>query len=208
MAMSQYDDILSVDEDFEDAEQVLDPSLVSIATPVAANGRKRKTVTPGPAAAPRGRAWREKDSILLVKAFKWVEETRKGISTVSDSVLMKDNESQAIQDNNMYKHWLSLDPDETGRTSTSVIARWKDMVSMFKYFPYCIFIAYCRFIISFNDNKIVGSTGRPHWFQLLDVEQRAHIQARNKGNKKPAKVVMTTAVVELMLDPIDPGYLR
>ena len=47
---------------------------------------------------------------------------------------MKDWESQPIQDDKMYQRWLSLDPDETGRTSTSVIARWKDMVSMFKYF--------------------------------------------------------------------------
>jgi hypothetical protein len=35
----------------------------------------------------------------------------------------------------MYQRWLFLGPDETGRTQTSVIARWKDMVSMFKYFP-------------------------------------------------------------------------
>jgi hypothetical protein len=122
MAMSQSgDDILSVHEYFEDAEQVLDPSLMQTATPVATNGGERKAAMT-PLAATRGRAWREKDSILLVKAFKWVEDIRKGILE-SYSVLMKDYESQIIQDNNMYKCWLSLSPEETGRSSTSVIAR-------------------------------------------------------------------------------------
>ena len=79
MAMSQCDDVFSVDEDFEDAEQVLHPSL---AIPIATNGRKRKGVTPGaatPAAPQRGRGWRESDSILLVKAYEWVEKTKRGI---------------------------------------------------------------------------------------------------------------------------------
>ena len=89
-------------------------------------------------AAQRGRAWRKRDSILLVKTYEWIEETRKGTRFFVHSVLTKGNESQPIQDNNMYKYWLSLDPNETGQTSTSVIARWKDMVSMFKYVPYCI----------------------------------------------------------------------
>lgn len=136
--MSQCNDILSINESFEDSELVLHPSFMPIATPAAINdSQKRKAkVTPGVvtgAGTPqRGRAWREKDSILLVKAFEWIEENRKG--TVINYILMIDWESQPIQDDKMYKHWLFLGPDETGRTSTSVIARWKDMVSMFKYF--------------------------------------------------------------------------
>jgi hypothetical protein len=45
--MSQCKDILSIDEDFEDAEHVLHPSLMAIATSVTINTEKRKAVTPG-----------------------------------------------------------------------------------------------------------------------------------------------------------------
>jgi hypothetical protein len=151
MAMSQDEDISSIDKDFEDSElQVLDPS-VAIRTPVSTNGRKRKNAKPAgpPAGNSRGRAWREDDSILLVKAYSWVEETKKG-TAFSDHVLMKDWESQPIQESNIYKHWLFLDPDEKARTPTAVISCWKDMISMFKYFPCRIFIAYCRYIVSFD----------------------------------------------------------
>src|SRR5271163_1692837 len=123
--------------------------------------------------------------------------------TISDSVLMKDWESQPIQDSNMFQRWLSLRPDETGRTLSSVIVRWKDMVSMFKYFPDHVFVAHCRYIVSFNDHKIVGSTGRPKWFELPVVEQNDHIKARAKGNTRAKKVTINTAVIKLMLDPID-----
>ena len=51
MAMSPCDDAFSIDEDFEDAEQALHPSLLLKATPIATNGRKRKGVDPGVAAA-------------------------------------------------------------------------------------------------------------------------------------------------------------
>jgi hypothetical protein len=63
---------------------------------------------------------------------------------------------------------------------------------MFKYFAYCVLITYGRFIVSFNDHKIVGSTGRPKWFELLDIEQNEHINGRSKGNKKKAKKVVFT----------------
>jgi hypothetical protein len=36
---------------------------------------------------------------------------------------------------------------------------------------------------------IVGSTGRPKWSQLSEVEQNKQIQARAKGNKTKAKKV-------------------
>ena len=120
---------------------------------------------------------------------------------------MKDWESQPIQDNKMYKHWLSLCPEDH-RASTAVIECWKDMISMFKHFPCCVFVAYYRFIISFNDHKIVGSTGDPKWFQLLDIEQNEHIKARSKDNKNKPKKVMITAVVDLILDPNDRSYLQ
>ena len=127
MAISPHDDVFSVDEDFEDTNmEVLHPSLTPTATAVATKGQKKKgTPAVAAAAAQRGRAWRERDSILLVKAYEWTEETRKGTTFFIHSVLIKGNELQPIQDNNMYKYWLSLDPNETGRTSTSVIARWK-----------------------------------------------------------------------------------
>ena len=51
MAMSPCDVAFSIDEDFEDAEQALHPSLLPKATPIATNGRKRKGVDPGVAAA-------------------------------------------------------------------------------------------------------------------------------------------------------------
>lgn len=102
MAMSQCDDVLSIDEDFEDAEQILHPSLT---IPIIMNDRKMKAITPDAAAfgaaSQRGRGWRERDSILFVKAFKWIEEIRQD-TIISDSVLMKDWELQSIQDNNMY----------------------------------------------------------------------------------------------------------
>ena len=137
MAMSPCDDAFSIDEDFEDAEQALHPSLLLKAT------RKRKGVDPGVAAAgtpQRGRAWRERDSILLMQAYAWVEETKKGTTFFNHHVLIKEWWSQFIQDSNIYKCWLSLRPEDN-RTSSAVIARWKDMISMFKYFPPRIFVA-------------------------------------------------------------------
>ena len=127
-----------VDEDFEDAEQALHPSLLLKATPIAMNGRKRKGVDPGVAAA--GTPQRGRDSILLMQAYAWVEETKKGTTFFNHHVLIKEWWSQSIQDSNIYKRWLSLRPEDN-RTSSAVIARWKDMISMFKYFPPCIFIA-------------------------------------------------------------------
>ena len=143
MAMSPCDDAFSVDEDFEDAEQALHPSLLLKATPIATNSRKRKGVDPGVAAAgtpQRGRAWRERDSILLMQAYAWVEETKKGTTFFNHHVLIKEWWSQSIQDSNIYKRWLFLRPEDN-QTSSAVIARWKDMISMFKYFPPRIFIA-------------------------------------------------------------------
>ena len=83
---------------------------------------------------------------------------------------MKDWESQLIQDVNIYNRWLFLDPEEIGRTQMSVISCWKDMLSMFKYLPDHIIVAHCRYIVSFNNHKIVGSTGHPKWFELSEVE--------------------------------------
>ena len=59
MAISPFDDTFSIDEDFEDTEQALHPSLLLKATPIVMNGRKRKGVNSGVAAAgipQRGRA--------------------------------------------------------------------------------------------------------------------------------------------------------
>lgn len=111
--MINQDDNLSIDEDFEDS-QVLHPSLVRTATPVATNDSRKTKARVASAATgtgtQRGRAWREKDSILLVQAFEWVEENRKG-TTFFNYILMKDWESQPIQDDKMYQRWLSLDPE-------------------------------------------------------------------------------------------------
>jgi hypothetical protein len=75
--MSPLDDVLSVEDDFTFEDITLDPSLVPIATPNT--GRKRKNGKPSASVGTpqRGRAWREEDSILLVKAYAWVEETKK-----------------------------------------------------------------------------------------------------------------------------------
>ena len=106
MAMSLRDDIFSIDEDFEDAEQALHLSLLPKATPIATNAsRKRKGVDLGGAAAgtpQRGRAWRERDSILLVQAYAWVEETKKG-TIFFNHVLIKEWWTQSIQDTNIYE---------------------------------------------------------------------------------------------------------
>ena len=96
MAMSPCDDIFSIDEDFEDTKQALHPCLLPKATLVATNGRKRKGVDPGVAAVgtpQRGRAWRERDSILLMQAYAWVEETKKGTTFFNHHVLMKETGS-------------------------------------------------------------------------------------------------------------------
>lgn len=142
MAMSPRDDIFSVDEDFEDAEQALHPSLLPKATPIATNAsHKRKDVDLGVAAAgtpQRGRAWRERDSILLMQTYAWIEETKKVTTFFNHHVLMKEWWAQSIQDINIYERWLSLCPEDN-QTSSAVIARWKDMISMFKYFSPHIF---------------------------------------------------------------------
>ena len=76
MVMMNQDDNLSIDEDIDES-QVLHPSLVRTATPVAINdSRKTKARVASQASAAtgtgtqRGRAWREKDSILLIQAFE------------------------------------------------------------------------------------------------------------------------------------------
>ena len=143
MVMSPCDSIFTVEENFEDTEQTLHPSLLPQATPTPTNGRKRKSADSSVAATvspQRGRAWREKDSILLVQAYTWVEETKKGTTFFNHHILIKDWWSQSIQDSNIYKRWLSLHPEDN-RTSSAVIARWKDIISMFKYFPPYIFVS-------------------------------------------------------------------
>ena len=94
MAMSPCDDILSVDEDFEDAEQVLHPSLLPKATPIATNavtkGRMSTLVSLRRGHPQRGRAWRERDSILLVQTYAWIEETKKDTTFFNHHVLMKE----------------------------------------------------------------------------------------------------------------------
>ena len=67
---------------------------------------------------------RERDSILLMQAYAWVEETKKGTTFFNHHVLIKEWWSQSIQDSNIYKRWLSLWPEDN-RTSSAVIARWK-----------------------------------------------------------------------------------
>ena len=142
MVMSLCDSIFSVEENFEDTEQALHPSLLLQATSIPTNSRKRKSIDPSVVTteSPQwGRAWRERDSILLVQAYAWVEETKKGTTFFNHHMLIKEWWSQSIQDSNIYKCWLSLHPEDN-RTLFTVIARWKDMISMFKYFPPFIFI--------------------------------------------------------------------
>ena len=79
MMMSHCDNDLFIENNDPDAMQMLDPSLVPRATPE--NGRTGKNVkTPRLTGTPqqKGRAWREADSILLVKAYDWVQKTKKG----------------------------------------------------------------------------------------------------------------------------------
>lgn len=91
--MSSNDDTLSVDENFEDTEQALDPSLHSKAASIVTKSRKRKDVGSDvtvPGTPQRGRAWRERDSILLMQAYAWVEETKKGTTFFNRHVLIKE----------------------------------------------------------------------------------------------------------------------
>jgi len=46
----------------------------------------------------------------------------------------------------MFEYWKGLELEEV-RTQKSVMTRWSQMVSMFK------------FVVSFNDHRIAGSTG-------------------------------------------------
>ena len=46
MVMSPCDSIFSVEENFEDTEQALHPSLLLQATSIPTNGRKRKSIDP------------------------------------------------------------------------------------------------------------------------------------------------------------------
>ena len=89
MAMSPCDDAFSVDEDFEDAEQALHPSLLPKATPIAMNGRKRKGIDAGVAAAgtpQRGRAWRERE--ILSSSCSHMPGLRRPKKVLLSSIIM------------------------------------------------------------------------------------------------------------------------
>ena len=84
-------------------------------------------------------------------------------------------ESKTIQETRMYQYWQTLEPEET-RNQKSVIARWNQMLSMFK------------FVVSFNDHRIAGSTGQPNWFRLNPEERNEHLQAKAQKEKNFKKV--------------------
>jgi hypothetical protein len=130
--MNQFDDGLSDEEDVDDVTRVLDPSLLPSET--VSDARKRKDGKQTSVGTPGEKAWRERDSILRVKAYVWVEDSKHG--TTFSSLKLCFNERLGIAANSRRQHVQTLlRPDETGRSSTSVIARLKDMLSMFKYFP-------------------------------------------------------------------------
>jgi hypothetical protein len=77
--MSQLDDDVNVEEVIDDINQtVLSPTLSLMTSKATVNSQKRKNGNTSITSTPRGRAWRERDSVLLVKAYVWVEETKRG----------------------------------------------------------------------------------------------------------------------------------
>ena len=93
MVMSLCDSIFSVEENFEDTEQAFHPSLLLQATSIPTNSRKRKSIDSSIVtieSPQRRRAWRERDSILLVQAYAWVEKTKKGTTFFNYHMLIKE----------------------------------------------------------------------------------------------------------------------
>ena len=92
--MAQLDNDVNVEEVIDDVNHtVLSPALSLTTSKTMVNSQKRKNGNASFASTPRGRAWREKDSVLLVKAYVWVEETKRG--TVSFFKL-KANQRQRV----------------------------------------------------------------------------------------------------------------
>lgn len=80
-----------------------------------------------------------------------------------------------IQESRMYEYWQGLQPDEV-RSQKSVFTRWNQTISMFKY------------IASFNNHLIAGSTGQPSWFRLTPEERNQYMQAKAQKEKNFKKV--------------------
>ena len=77
--MAQLDNDVNVEEVIDDVNQtVFSPTLSLTTSKAMVNSQKRKNGNASIAPTPRGRAWRERDSVLLVKAYVWVEETKRG----------------------------------------------------------------------------------------------------------------------------------
>jgi hypothetical protein len=45
-----------------------------------------------------------------------------------------------------------------------------------------------KFVVSFNDHRIAGSTGQPNWFRLTPEERNEHLQAKAQKEKNFKKV--------------------
>jgi hypothetical protein len=79
----------------------------------------------------------------------------------------------------MYEYWKGLEPEEV-RIQKSVMTRWSQMISIFK------------FVVSFNDHRIAGSTGRGNWFRLSPDERNEFLQAKAQKEKGFKKVLIIT----------------
>ena len=137
------DDTPFLDETWDAAAQVLDPTLRAKR---GANGRKKNVPARHASLAmgsQRGKNWSEGDFLLLLKAYGWMEENKKSTTTSKGGRLMKGWEAKAILETRMYEYWMGLEPQET-RSQKSVMACWNQMVSIFK------------FVDSFNEHKIAG----------------------------------------------------
>jgi hypothetical protein len=132
-------DLMFIEED-NNVEKPVDTAITPPSTKAPAKKRpaKRQKLDdgrPGPGASSSGPNWNEADSIRLVKAHQYADERKKCKPTLERSQLTKAWETKEILQNRMYEHFQSLVPDEQ-RTKKSIITRWQEMVSKFKFFLY------------------------------------------------------------------------
>jgi hypothetical protein len=180
LSRQHHNDVLSGDEDFV-FDPVLDPSLVATAT------TKRKAAAVTAAGPQRGRAWREKDSILLVKAFEWVEDTRKSMCFL----YFYSNKRLGVAVCSRRQNVQTLvGPRPRRNTSDSVIGDCTlegyglDVQVLLSHVK---FIAYCRFIVSFNDNKIFAQPAVQSGFSCLTSSKTSIFKRGPKATRKKPK---------------------
>ncbi|KAE9032303.1 hypothetical protein PR003_g9917 [Phytophthora rubi] len=111
---------------------------------------------------PRGPNWTISETLKLIQAWR-----------MELDIPAEKREPAALLNARIYERFKAVCGGSTLHSEKGVIDKKNNLPIAFK------------FIVSFNNNRIVGSTGQPNWFELSQ-EQKKAIKAANKTDARNA----------------------